>query len=322
MGKDLYVGVDLGGTSMTAVIANGNGKVLGESSTATDRASWKKTVGQVIAQIGLAASDAGIKASKIDAIGIGAPGAADPKTGMIYKAPNLGWVNVPLGELLREKFGAPVAIGNDVQVAILGEHAYGAAKGKSRAVGIWIGTGIGGGLIVDGELDRGHRGAAGEIGHMVLDENGPECPCGRKGCAEAFASRTSMERDVNALIKAKRKSVIPALMKERNKTRMTSSVMEHALEANDSVMKQVLARAQHYLGLLAGNIVNFYDPEVIVIGGGIAQRLKESFVAPIRQTARTRFLRPDPEGKIAITHASLGDYSGALGASVLAKKKA
>ena len=322
MGKDFFVGVDLGGTSMTAVIANGNGKVLGESGTATDRASWKTTVDQVIAQIELAAKDAGIKASKIDAIGVGAPGAADPKTGMVYKAPNLGWVNVPLGKVLNDRFSVPIAIGNDVQVAILGEHAYGAAKGKARAVGIWVGTGVGGGLIDDGKLDRGHRGAAGEIGHMVLDENGPKCPCGRKGCVEAYASRTSMERDVFALVAAGNESVVPGIMKERGKTRMTSSVMQRALDANDSVMKQVLARAQNYLGLLAGNIVNFYDPEVIVIGGGIAQRLEERFVAPIRKMARTRFLKPDPKGTIKITHATLGDYSGALGASVLAKRKA
>lgn len=322
MGKRLFAGVDLGGTSMSAVIANNRGKVLGESDTATDKSSWRVTVDQVIEQIERAAKDAGIKPSKLEAIGVGAPGAADPKTGVVHRAPNLGWKDVPLGELLSEHFGVPIAIGNDVQVAIMGEHAFGAAEGHSRAVGIWVGTGVGGGLIVDGELDRGHRGAAGEIGHMVLDENGPECPCGRKGCAEAYSSRTSMERDVKALISAGKKSVIPALMKEKKKTRMTSSVMERALEANDAVMKQVLARAQHHLGLLAGNIVNLYDPEVIVIGGGVAARLGEAFVAPIRETARTRFLKPDPKGKVTITHATLGDYSGALGATVLAKKHA
>ena len=107
MGKDLYVGVDLGGTSMTAVVANGRGKILGESGCATDRSSWRKTVSQVIAQIELAAKDAGIKQSKIDAIGVGAPGAADPKTGMVYRAPNLGWVNVPLGKLLSDRFSVP-----------------------------------------------------------------------------------------------------------------------------------------------------------------------------------------------------------------------
>jgi glucokinase len=322
MGKKTYVGVDLGGTSMMAVAASEKGKVLGESDTATDRSSPEATIGQIIAQIEGALKDAKVKVSGIEAIGVGAPGAADPKTGVVAKAPNLGWTDVPLGAILSEHFNVPVAIGNDVQVAILGEHAFGAAKGAKRAVGIWVGTGIGGGLISDGELERGARGAAGEIGHMVLDENGPVCGCGRKGCAEAYASRTSMEREVMLRIAAGRSSVVPDVMKERQKTRMTSSVMKRALAANDEVMKEVVASAQHYLGLLAGNVVNMYDPEVIVIGGGVAQRLGEAFVGPIREKARSRFLRPDPDGRVKIVHAGLDDYSGALGAAVLARRNA
>src|SRR5512147_621161 len=137
MGKKLYVGVDLGGTSMIAVIANEKGKVLGSSDTATKRGKAEETIAQIIEQIELAAKDAKVKLSKIEAIGIGAPGAVDPKNGVVAKAPNLGWIDVPLGALLRERFGVPVALGNDVQVAIQGEHAYGAAKGAKRAVGIW-----------------------------------------------------------------------------------------------------------------------------------------------------------------------------------------
>lgn len=322
MAKKAYVGVDLGGTSMMAVVATEKGKVLGESDTSTDRSSPQATIDQVIAQIEGAMRQSGVKASKVGAIGVGAPGAADPATGVVAKAPNLGWTDVPLGAILSERFGAPVVIGNDVQVAILGEHAFGAAKGAERAVGIWVGTGIGGGLIARGVLERGARGAAGEIGHMVLDEDGPLCGCGRNGCAEAFASRTSMEREVLARIAAGRSSVVPGIMRERGKTRMTSSVMKRALAAGDEVMQDVVAMAQHYLGLLAGNLVNVYDPEVIVIGGGVAQRLGEAFVGPIRETARRRFLRPDPDGRVRIVHAALDDYSGALGASVLARRHA
>lgn len=322
MGKKAYVGVDLGGTSMMAVVASAKGKILGESDTATDRSSPQATIDQIIAQIERALKDAKLKSSEIEAIGVGAPGAADPKTGVVSKAPNLGWTDVPLGRILSDRFGPPVAIGNDVQVAILGEHAFGAAKGAKRAVGIWVGTGIGGGLIAGGELERGARGAAGEIGHMVLDEDGPVCGCGRKGCAEAFASRTSMEREVMARIASGRTSVVPGIMRERQKTRMTSSVMKRALAADDEVLKEVVAVAQRYLGLLAGNVVNMYDPEVVVIGGGVAQRLGEAFVGPIRETARSRFLRPDPDGKVKIVHAGLDDYSGALGASVLSRRHA
>lgn len=316
--SDLYAGVDLGGTSFIAVISDKKGKVLGKSDCATTpHASAEDTIASVAEHVRLAADDAKVKLSKVKAVGVGAAGAVDPKKGVVVRAPNLGWTDVPLAKLLGKALDLDVVVGNDVQVAIIGEHAYGAAKGTRRAVGIWVGTGIGGGLIVDGEIDRGFRGAAGEIGHMVVKEDGPECGCGRFGCVEALASRTAMERDVRAAGDA---SVVPKIMQERGRDRMTSSIIERALKADDAVMKDVLARAQHYLGLLAGNIVNMFDPEMIVIGGGVAQRLGESFVEPIEQVARTRYLRPDPDHVVRVDYARLGDYSGALGASALARK--
>lgn len=314
----IYAGVDLGGTSFVAVVANRKGRVLGSSdSVTTPDASSEETLSQIGDHILIAAKEASVKMSTIRAIGVGAPGAVDLERGIVVRAPNLGWTDVPLAATLRKRLHTDVVLGNDVQVAILGEHAYGAAKGRDRAVGIWVGTGIGGGLIANGRIDRGFRGAAGEIGHMVINEDGPECSCGRRGCVEALASRSAMERDVRA---ASTESAALTIMKERNKDRMTSSVIARALEQNDAVMREVVARAQHYLGLLAGNIVNMFDPEMIVIGGGVAQRLKEAFVGPIADVARSRFLRPDPEHRIRIEHAKLGDYSGALGACALARQ--
>ena len=313
----LYAGVDLGGTSMIAVIADAKGKVHGSSDCETNRSlKPSQLIDQIADQVLMAAKDAKIKPSKIEALGIGAPGAVDPDKGIVVKAPNLGWTDVPLAKQLKKRIGCDVALGNDVQVAIVGEHAFGVARGLKRVVGIWVGTGIGGGLIMDGKLSRGARGAAGEIGHMVLKEDGPECGCGRRGCVEALASRTAMERDM----RAHGANTLPLqIMKEKNKPRMTSSVIARALEAGDPVMTDVVTRAEHYLGLLAGNLVNAFDPEMIVIGGGVAQRLKEDFVAPIREIARSRFLRPDPDGDVRIEHAVLGDYSGALGAAALAR---
>lgn len=318
--SDLYAGVDLGGTSFIAVIADKKGRVLGSSDCVTTQgATARDTMQQIADHVEEAARQASVKLSKVKGLGIGAPGAVDAKKGIVVRAPNLGWADVPLGSTLRKRLDLDVTLGNDVQVAIIGEHAYGAARGTKRAVGIWVGTGIGGGLIANGAIDRGFRGAAGEIGHMVIKEDGPQCGCGRRGCVEALASRTAMERDVRAASKGSNKSAVLSIMKERGKDRMTSSVIARALKADDAVMKDVLARAQHYLGLLAGNIVNLFDPEMIVIGGGIAQRLKGDFVGPIATTARGRFLRPDPEGTIRIEPATLGDYSGALGASALAR---
>jgi glucokinase len=316
----LYAGIDLGGTSMIAIIADQEGKVLGSSDCATNRSLKPAAlIDEIAEQVEHAAKDAGVRLKKLDGVGIGAPGAVDPERGVVVNAPNLGWKNVPLSKQLKKRLGPDVALGNDVQVAILGEHAFGAARGLNRVVGIWVGTGVGGGLIIDGELSRGARGAAGEIGHTVYKEDGPECGCGRRGCFEAFASRTAIEREVRARSTKKNESAALTIMREKNKPRMTSSVIEKALAANDLIMKQVMAEAEHALGILAGNLVNTLDPEMVVIGGGIAQRLKEIFVAPIRETARTRFLRPDPDGDLRIEHATLGDYSGALGAAALAR---
>jgi glucokinase len=314
---NLYAGVDLGGTSFIAVVADKKGKVLGKSDCATSpHAPAEETIRAIGEHVRLAARDAGVKMSKVQAVGVGAAGAVDPRNGIVVRAPNLGWTDVPLSKLLGKELDTDVVLGNDVQVAIIGEHAFGAAKGTKRAVGIWVGTGIGGGLIVNGKIDRGFRGAAGEIGHMVIKEDGPQCGCGRFGCVEALASRTAMERDVRAAGDA---SIVPRLMQEKGRDRMTSSVIAHALEADDKVMKDVIARAQHYLGLLAGNIVNMFDPEMIVVGGGVAQRLGYAFVEPIEETARTRFLRPDPDHRVRIDYARLGDFSGALGACALAR---
>lgn len=320
MGK-LYGGIDLGGTSMIAIVADSRGKILGSSDSPTNRgAAPEETIDLIAEQLRRAAKEASVKTSKLRSVGIGAPGAVDLQKGIVVKAPNLGWTDVPLTAELEKRIKSKVILGNDVQVAVLGEHAFGVAKGTKRAVGIWVGTGIGGGLIIDGKLDRGARGAAGEIGHMVLDEEGPQCGCGRKGCAEAFSSRTSMERDVRAAsAKAKKPSAVLQFMKDKDKPRMTSSVIGKALKAEDTIMVDVMSRAQHYLGLLAGNIVNIIDPEMVILGGGVAQRLGEDFVGPIREVARSRFLRPDPNGDVRIEAATLGDYSGALGACALAQ---
>ena len=316
----LYAGVDLGGTSMIAVVADKKGRVLGSSDAVTDRSLPPEGIlGQVAAQVAAAAENAEVKLSKLKGVGIGAPGAVDPRRGIVVRAPNLEWTDVPACRILGKQLKLDVILGNDVQVAVLGEHAYGVARKVDRAVGIWVGTGIGGGWILDGQLDRGYRGAAGEIGHICIDEDGPECSCGRRGCAEALCSRTAMEREVNARIKKGQKSAVPTLMKERSKTRMTSSIISRALDAGDPVMVEVFKQAQHHMAILVANLVNAMDPAMVMFGGGVSSRLKETLVGPIREEARSRYLRPDPSGLVRIEAAQLGDNSGALGACALAR---
>lgn len=320
-GESLVAGVDLGGTSLLCVVADAAGNVRGEAALDTIRGKGPDpVVEQVVQVVEEAAKAAGVRVRDLAGLGVGAAGAVEPGTGIVRVAPNLGWKDVPLANLLRKETGLSTVVDNDVHVAMLGEHAYGAAKGAHSAVAIWVGTGIGGAVILNDELWLGNRGSAGEIGHVVLDPEGPKCGCGRKGCAEALASRTAMERDVRDAIKRGRKSRVLELMKKHQKDRMTSSVVERALKKGDKVMLRVFEAAQDRIGDLAGSLVNVLDPEVVVIGGGLAERFGERFVERIRERAIGRLLNTANLDKVRIVPSALGARSGALGACVLSRK--
>lgn len=320
--KEVIIGIDLGGTSIKALAVGAKNKILAVGK--------KKTAGgvkpghlikEIASLVESTAKDAGAKLKSVVAVSIGAPGAIDVRRGIVTEAPNLGWKNVPLASELRLRLGTPVVVDNDVNVGVIGEHALGAGEGVDDLIGIFVGTGIGGGIISGGKLFEGASGWAGEMGHTVIEINGPVCSCGRRGCAEALASRTAMARDVMAAIKSGAKSVVPDILKERQRDRITSSIIQAALAKNDPVMTQVLKRAQFYLGILVGNMVNVLDPERVVIGGGVAGRLGEKYVGPVRATAYEHFLHPEAVGRTKILAGKLGDNAGALGAVVLARKR-
>jgi glucokinase len=206
-------------------------------------------------------------------------------------------------------------------VGAIGEHILGAGKGCKSLVAIFVGTGIGGGIILRNRLYRGVRYTAGEVGHMVLLADGPVCGCGKKGCAEALASRTAIERDIRAQIAAGQESVIPALLEEMSRQTITSSVIEKALDADDRVVGQVMAQAEYYIGLLVANIVNLLDPEVIVLGGGVVERLGERYLEPVRETAERYYLNQQDRSKIHIVATQLGGNAGVLGAATMANQR-
>jgi glucokinase len=217
--------------------------------------------------------------------------------------------------------GARVILGNDVNLAILGEHVYGAGRGLRSMVGIYVGTGIGGGLILDGQLYGGAHGAAGEVGHTILERKGPRCSCGRRGCVEALASRTAMERDVRALIAAGERSEVLKLMKKRHATRMTSSIVERALRDGDKVMRRVFRRAQKYVGLLCASLVNTLDPQLVLIGGGLAERLGDDLVARIRDVAYDHVYRQGADDRVQIVPTQLKANAAPLGGAWLARQR-
>lgn len=320
--KRVIAGIDLGGTSMKVLIVDARNSILGEARAATRRSRKPSGIlGEIAEALEEALAVAGLKRRDLTAVSIGAPGSIDRHRGVVHEAPNLGWTEFPLGPQLERRVRVPVLVDNDVNVGTVGEHVLGAGAGATHMVGIFVGTGIGGGIIAGGRLYEGSVGGAGEIGHTVMQVDGPLCSCGHRGCAEALASRWAMERDVRAAIKAGRKSIVLDLMKKKGKPRMTSSVINSALKRNDRVMRDVLKRAQYHLGILAANIVNLLDPECVVIGGGIATRLGERFVAPIREAAADYFLREKDAQRIRIVGGRLGDDAGALGAVVLARQR-
>jgi glucokinase len=320
--KEIVAGIDMGGTRLRAVVVDAENKVLATQRTPTNpKQKPDRLIADIAALVKTAVQSAGLKLSDLRTVSIGVPGAVDPVSGMVDHAPNLAWENVALGPKLKALLNVPVFVENDVNVGVMGEYALGAGRGAQELVGIFVGTGIGGGIIMGGRLYLGARGAAAEVGHIVVDLNGPRCGCGNRGCAEALASRTAMERDVRAAIRKGEKSIVLKLMKERGRARMTSSIIQRALTARDPVMERVMKRAQFCLGVLVANVVNMLDPECVIIGGGIAARLGKAYVNPIRKTAYQYFLRRHDARRVEIVPGVLGDDAGPLGAVILARQR-
>jgi glucokinase len=321
-GSPYTIGIDLGGTKILAVVVDKKGHIVAEDKLKTKAKQGPVAVIERMAETAhRVVRKAAVEWHDVLGVGVGAPGPMDPGSGIVYSPPNLpGWDEVPLGPRMSEALGVRVFVENDVNLGTLGEHALGAGRGTRDMVGIFVGTGVGGGLILDGQLRSGARHAAAEVGHMIVLADGPVCGCGRRGCLEALASRTAIERDIHLGIAAGRESLVPELLKESG--RLSSGVLAEALRQGDSLVAEVVGRAQWYLGLLTASIVNLVDPEMVVFGGGVIEALGEEFLAPVRTTARQYFIQQAGADKVRIVTAKLGDYAGVLGAAVCARQRA
>jgi glucokinase len=319
-----YVGVDLGGTSMRAGVVAPDGTVLGFAKRKTKPELGAPAVmGRLAETIQEAIEGAGLRTRDIGGVGVGVPGPVDIARGVVRVAVNLGsgWTNLPLADQLKERVGLAAYIDNDVRVGAMGEFTHGAGQEVQDMLAVFVGTGIGGGLVLGGELRSGFRGSAGEVGHTVIDaSNGVVGKTGQPGTLEPIASRTGMERQVQERVAAGQASVVPELMQTVGGGRMTSSVIFEALKQKDVVMEEVLALAQHNLGLLAGNLINILDPEMIVFGGGVTARLGDRFIAPIRKVAYANLVNKQNSRTVKIVPGALGDNSGVVGAAVLAQQ--
>jgi len=319
---DPIAGVDLGGTNMQIGIVrvegewpNAKAEFLARGKKKTKADQGREAVLDRLAQgVREACEEAGLALEDLAAVGVGAPGMLDPKTGMIFLAPNLGWDDVPAGELLHERLQRPVFLENDVNAAILGEARLGAARGSRDVMGVWVGTGVGGGIILDGELRNGHFASCGEIGHMQLLPNNPP---GQR-TLENNCSRTAVVHRIVGMIRAGHKSVITDLV-GTDLDKIKSSVVASAYEARDPMVVEVVDHAAELLGTHIGSVHTLLSLERVVLGGGLTEALGEPYVR-IVETHAKRCTFPDEAKELEIVATELEDAAGVLGAVMHAQE--
>jgi glucokinase len=303
------VGIDLGGTKVQGVLVE-SGEVVTDAKVPTPTGGVDDVVAAIADCVDRLAG-----AGKVAGVGVGAPGVVEAATGTVVRAPNLpGFgVPVPLAALLSDRLdGARVVVDNDVNLSALAEHRLGAGRGARDLLGVWVGTGVGGGVVLDGRLRRGPGGGAGEIGHVGVAGGGRRCGCGQEGHLEAYAGRAMMEQEARRRAAGGTPSLLVELAGDR---RMKSSVFAKALDAGDGVTVELLDEAVAALGVALASAVALIDFELIVVGGGLAEKLGAGFVGRIEQAVRSRLLVPS--SPLRVVPASLGDLAGALGAALL-----
>ncbi len=312
-------GVDLGGTKVQAVVVGPRGKVLGDAKLPTPQEGGPPAVAEQVAEaLRQAARRAGVEPDELTGAGIGSPGAVDAPSGTVSEARNLpDWEeSFPLAAVVAERIGCPVKLGNDVQVAVEGEYALGAARGSRSLLGVWWGTGVGGGIVLDGKPWVG-RGAAAEIGHVVVKLGGARCTCGRQGCMEAYAGRGAMEIEARRQASKGKHTELFEIMEKRGRTRLQSGVWARALEREDPLAVRLVDRAVEALGAGVASVVNVLDVETVVIGGGLGSRLGEPYVDRIRAAMMPHLFVSERPPDVRL--AALGDLGGAIGAALLVK---
>ena len=324
--KTYALGIDLGGTkTLAAIVDIATGEVVASARKRTRAQKGQDLVSQRIIEL----SSAAIEAAKLPAnggivaVGVGAAGQIDRKAGVVVDAPNLGVKDMPLREILNKQFGKPVAVGNDVEVAALGEFLYGAGQGYSNFVCVFVGTGIGSGIVQNGRMYTGYTGTAGEIGHMIIQFAGRLCGCGCRGCLEAYASRTAITKVIMAEIHHGRESVLAEEAQRQLKegeTIIRSGLLAQALNRGDALVTETVTEASDYLGYGLASVMNFYNPECIILGGGVIEAIDLLYERAVHRASITALSAPARKTKIMRTR--LGDFSGVVGAACLGAEAA
>ncbi len=319
--KDYLVGVDLGGTKILAAVFTPTLKCLGSSKRSTKAGRGPTAVLDRVARCVLEAVDeCDLDIKHCAGVGIGAPGAVDFDAGKVIFAPNLGWTDLPAKKELEQRLDVPVFLDNDCNVCTLGVFEKELGAKPASVVGIFIGTGIGGGLVLDGKPYSGMNHTAGEVGHMVVQVDGPTCGCGRKGCLEAVGSRTAIFKRIQSAVKDGEKTELTDIVGD-DLSEMKSSHLRKALKRGDKLARKTVEEAARYNGIGVANLVNILNPEVVVLGGGVIVAIEDDIYPLIVESAKD-YIFPGAERGLKFLASKLGDDAGITGAAVLARHHA
>lgn len=317
----LVIGIDLGGTKIATALVDDAGAILSYDYRETlSEEGPEAVVKRMVDAARVVTAQAGMEPAQVLAVGVGSPGPLDIETGVVLAPPNLpGWDDVPLTQPIEEALGIKVFLENDANAAALGEHRFGAGRGTKHMIYVTVSTGIGGGLILDGKLYHGFDGMAGEVGHVTILPGGPLCGCGNRGHLEAMAAGPAIAREARERVARGASTSITALT-EGDPERITAKLVAEAARQGDTVAQEILAEAMGYLGIAMANYVNIFNPEIIVIGGGLSN-IGDALLEPVRRVVREQAF-PVPAQSVRVVLAELGDKVGVLGAAAVALARA
>ncbi|MCX6893823.1 MAG: ROK family protein [Verrucomicrobia bacterium] len=317
---EYIVGVDLGGTKILAGVFKTPQECIGIAKLSTKPQRGVEAVIERVARcVQDAVDEADLSLKQVAGVGVGAPGAVNSDSGSVIFAPNMeGWKDVPLKKQLEKHLGIPVFVENDCNIAALGVHVTELKSKPRNLVGIFVGTGIGGGIIINGDLYSGFNHTAGEIGHMVLDVSGPKCGCGNKGCFEALASRTAIFQQIKAGIKDGEQTILTEML-GNDLADLRSGDLRKAIRRGDKFVEKIVEGAAEYIGIGIANLVNILGPEVVVVGGGVIEALEDEMMSVIVETAQD-YAMPGTMKDVEIIASKLGDSAGITGGAVLARR--
>ena len=312
-----YVGIDLGGTNIVAGVDDEEYNIIAKASTKTNCPRPEKEIADDMAKMALeAVKNANLTIDDIEWIGVGTPGIANSATGIIEYSNNLGFKNTPMVKYIQETIDKPVFIENDANAAAYGEFVAGAAKGAKNAVCITLGTGVGGGIIVDGKIYSGSNFAGAEIGHTVIEVDGAQCSCGRKGCFEAYSSATGLIRMTKEAMEQFPDSKLNDMAKEKGK--VTARTSFDCMRAGDKVAKDVVDKYIKYLAAGITNTINIFQPDVLCIGGGVCNE-GDPLLLPMKALVKEEVYTRNSEKNTEIVIAKLGNDAGIIGAAFLGR---